>query len=74
MLAGLFDPKYRWTFTSESVNEPARNVRAEEGPNGDDAGEDGDGNDANDGDDVERGEGGLRWREGGASHGRMMVS
>ena len=22
----LFDPKYRWTFTSESVNEPARNV------------------------------------------------
>jgi len=20
------DPKYRWTFTSESVNEPARNV------------------------------------------------
>jgi hypothetical protein len=26
MLAGLFDPKYRLTFTSESVNEPARNV------------------------------------------------
>jgi hypothetical protein len=46
---------------------------AEEGPKGDDAGEDGDGNDANDGDDVERGEGGFRWRERCASHGRMIV-
>jgi len=73
MLAGLFDPKYRWTFTRERERASAKR-RAEESKNGDDAGEDGDGNDTNDGDDVERGEGGLRWREGSASHGRMMVS